>query len=296
MRCTTDRAGHPRAPARGVAIVAAALASSSAGCAFDDGRPWGTLRATATAAFAPPPGRAAEDGALLTAEGFAVALADLRATFSSLAFSLAEGAGAPGFDPARPPPGYSLCHNGHCHAADGRLVDYADVAREIDGASADDFITTIPIAPDGVALTAAPTPLTLGACPDRCDLPRGTMNRAAVRLVRLEAAGRVADTRTGDAARLSAPTAFTAAWALDVPLAAPLSATIGPGEPIGVAATVDVKLTHRLFDGVDWAAALAGAPGDAPVDLTGDPSLAGVVGEALAEHSPITVAVKRFDP
>ncbi|MEB3205037.1 MAG: hypothetical protein VKP57_10095, partial [Candidatus Sericytochromatia bacterium] len=44
----------------------------------------------------------------------------------------ASSAGAIGtvFDPARPPAGFTLCHNGHCHATDGRLVPYEQVPME----------------------------------------------------------------------------------------------------------------------------------------------------------------------
>ena len=102
-------------------------------CTFSDGEPFATIDASLsiTAPIAddralPDPGwqkLASEYQVRLSAvelEAPAVELIDL-------------GAGGVGFDPANPPDGYSLCHNGHCHADDGRLVDYEDIAAELAG-------------------------------------------------------------------------------------------------------------------------------------------------------------------
>ena len=35
--------------------------------------------------------------------------------------------------PGKPPPGYTLCHNGHCHHPSGRLVPYAEIEAELAG-------------------------------------------------------------------------------------------------------------------------------------------------------------------
>ncbi|RAL25332.1 hypothetical protein DL240_03735 [Lujinxingia litoralis] len=99
-----------------LAIAAAAL--SLPACAFTDGSPWG--RVLATLELSPP------SGATLSEVG----ISSVR-----LIREVDGQAGSADFDPANPPPGYSLCHNGHCHSDDGRLVDYASIASESGGGS-----------------------------------------------------------------------------------------------------------------------------------------------------------------
>jgi hypothetical protein len=35
------------------------------------------------------------------------------------------------FDPANPPPGYTLCHGGHCHRSDGSIASYEEIQAEL---------------------------------------------------------------------------------------------------------------------------------------------------------------------
>src|SRR5687768_11583200 len=107
-------------PSRSIAF-ASCLALT--GCAFGDGRPWGVAELSLTAAF-PAGDRVETDG------GFAIQIDRIAIEVESVHLDqLPEGEEEGGFDPADPPSGFSLCHNGHCHDEDGNLVSYQEVAR-----------------------------------------------------------------------------------------------------------------------------------------------------------------------
>ncbi|MBA2661357.1 MAG: hypothetical protein H0U74_03630 [Bradymonadaceae bacterium] len=94
----------------------ALLASLAGACAFEPGEPWGYVETTITLSEIDEP-------AAITISSVELGLRTLRL------YSTGSASGpAADFDPANPPPGFSLCHNGHCHADDGSLPSYAEVA------------------------------------------------------------------------------------------------------------------------------------------------------------------------
>ena len=111
----------------------ALLLPAVVGC-LGDGLPWGQLEASMTATFAPSPDRLDDQGRLKTAANYVVDIEEISLGFDAFSLVLAAQ-GAAGFDPANPPEGYSLCHNGHCHSDSGALVDYEDIALEMAGGS-----------------------------------------------------------------------------------------------------------------------------------------------------------------
>jgi len=104
-------------------FVAMAMLGSSglSACAFTDGEPWGWVDVHIESAALPAD--ASSNLISVTME-----LSSVRV----LSETTGQGGGGE-LDPANPPPGFSLCHNGHCHAADGRLVPYAEVVAESAG-------------------------------------------------------------------------------------------------------------------------------------------------------------------
>jgi hypothetical protein len=110
-----------------------ALVLLSSGCALDEGRGFATLeQASLEAEFGPEAARSLDDR-VLTNQGFTVAVERFTLELGSLELSSLSGGTTATFDPAHPPPGYTLCHGGHCHKDDGSLVSYADVAAELAG-------------------------------------------------------------------------------------------------------------------------------------------------------------------
>ena len=114
-----------RCHARFASLLWMALFTLSA-CA-DPGLPWGWVEAEVQGSFDPDEGRLDDEGRLKTSGNYALALDTVEVTFDALTVVLA-GAGTADFDPANPPEGYSLCHNGHCHSDAGALVDYEIIA------------------------------------------------------------------------------------------------------------------------------------------------------------------------
>lgn len=105
-------------------LLAAALSLTSA-CAFTDGDPWGWFQTETRA-----------QGLAIDARDQAGNRVSLDAAAARVSIRLVEtkppsGASGASFDPASPPPGYSLCHNGHCHADSGELVPYDDIRAEL---------------------------------------------------------------------------------------------------------------------------------------------------------------------
>lgn len=91
------------------------------GCAIADGEPWGwaTAQVSATGAIVEAGGEPADGVTIESVDAYAnIRLAETRTS---------SGGDGSSFDPASPPPGYTLCHNGHCHAENGDLVPYEDV-------------------------------------------------------------------------------------------------------------------------------------------------------------------------
>ncbi len=214
--------------------LTSAAAVLALGCTFSDGDPWGTAELRLAATFAPPPSRL-EEGRLKTNHGLLVEL-DRVALGASSASLMGAGQSAFEFDPAAPPPGYSLCHNGHCHHESGALVPYEEIAAEGGGATvAVEQLVTAGI----VELGEEPTVITLGPCLAGCDLDLGQIVGARVGLTRLELSGRV----DGEAFDLQVPLSLSPRVALDE--------AVGRDSPLGLRVGLTVEVPPHLFDGVD---------------------------------------------
>ncbi|MGM0574920.1 MAG: hypothetical protein ACQEXJ_04195 [Myxococcota bacterium] len=276
------------------ALALAALMVS--GCAFADGDPWGALDPSLEAAFAPAPEHLTDEGWLETTGDYAVELEELAVVFGSLSVSL-SGEAAEAFDPADPPPGYSNCHGGHCHADDGRLVPYEQVAVEAGAAGGASRVTAVTIR-DVVPLGPEPSHVGITLCDGHCWLDRGVLTSVEVLALELRFHGRVFDLREGregETRRLPEEgVAVEAVWPLEVVLRAPLEVPVDGDHPVGVRLDAVVHVPDQLFDGIEWAAVLPADPADDPVDPGGAGPLADRIAENLAEHGDLHVEVHRF--
>ena len=151
-------------------LVLSVVALGASSCAFDDGDPWARASFELSLGFEPGAARLDDEGRLVTPGDWAIALETPIAHVDSVTLTMAGEAGTLSFDPAEPPPGYSLCHNGHCHADDGRLVDYEDIELEL--------ATACPV-PVG-------TELYWTALPDKCSVVVATASTSEPFTVRLE--------------------------------------------------------------------------------------------------------------
>jgi len=189
-------------------------------------------------------------------DDYRIALTELEITVDSLTFVAGESA-ALAFDPADPPAGYSLCHSGHCHSDDGRLVDYADIAAELAGGGSSGAPLVTLAGGDTMLTGADAEPVPLESCEGTCTVNEPVavaVARVVVSGVRVT--GTAFDARTGDAARLG-PDGQTFDVSLDfqidtVSLAVVLAESFGPGRVPGLRVRLDLEVGPSLFDNIPW--------------------------------------------
>lgn len=252
------------------------------GCVLEDGDPWGLARAQLAIAFQPEAGRLIE-GRLVTAKDYRVEVDSFELELGAM--SLLAGTGAAlGFDPASPPEGYTLCHNGHCHTDDGRVVSYDEIARELAGEGVDAAVLArwSPEAGAHDVALGSRGEVPLGGCEGRgCAIEAPTATGvASLEVNNVRIAGRVFDARTGASARLPEEGVEFTVSAGSIGVAQAIAARFGPSERLGLELAATLSVPAGLFDEVDFA---AGEGLDAKV------------AEALASGLRLELDAKRFD-
>ncbi|MBM4346055.1 MAG: hypothetical protein FJ100_21990 [Deltaproteobacteria bacterium] len=243
-------------------------------CAWEPGKPWGLLTLAVQLRATVASDRLLADGRFRTAseylwryERFDIALDQAKVVVAADATKLS-------FDPAKPPAGYTLCHGGHCHATDGRLVDYAEVEAGLLGAVGAGPVV-LPL--DVTANAALPTGIMVMAGP--AELPLGTVANVQVAWRRAVVKARVWD---GSPKGNRLPAAgVVVEWVLPPgSIAAQVRAQVGPHQPLGVDLRLAMDIAAGWLDAVDVA---AGAPQVAELQA------------ALLHHSTATTIVHRKD-
>lgn len=201
-----------------------------AGCAFDDGEPWGRAH-VALQASAP--------AAMRTADGLTVELERVELVTDAVLLFAGERSAAAAFDPADPPEGCTLCHAGHCHCGD-ELVDYDELAARVAGAGGDAAPAAVVFAePGATALGPEARAVPLDGCGGGCTIPRGALRRVEVALVGLRLSGTADDTP----------------FDLDLELSAAVDAGVevvfDRGEAVDATLDLNLSLPVELLDGVD---------------------------------------------
>jgi hypothetical protein len=236
------------------------------GCALQEGHGFATLeRASLKASFEPEPARTFGDR-VLSNQGYFIAVERFVLGLDALLLASLVSSGSAAFDPQAPPPGYSLCHSGHCHNEDGSLVSYEDIAAELAGGEQGFApVATLPI--EAQVDLLEPVALSLSPEPSR-ELPRTTIDRASLRVVDAELDLRVSggplSEETPIQARIAAP--LTAAAVLDV--------VVDRNSDPHLALECEVRYGARLFDDLDFSRSEPGAASD---------TLTRALGERLAE-------------
>jgi hypothetical protein len=279
---------------RGIVVGVAAL--GLAGCAFDRGEPFGVLTGTIEARYALSADRDRGGGwQKLDSEH------ELRIDAASSSVDLVEVAraalgGERGFDPSRPPEGYGLCHNGHCHRDDGALVPYAEIEAELATTGAEPALSLLPSA-GGAADLLAPAPIALG-CGGACLLEAGRLVRARVALARLEASGLARGGLPGASLAGEIPLRLRAdllgregAPRLDTAL----DVVLDDEAPPHVALALGLTLGAALFDGVALATLERRPDGAIEISAAANPQALVTVLEHLGE-AELRATVTRNDP
>lgn len=244
-----NRMGALRATRWSVAALGLAAMLAATGCAFEDGDPWGEARFAVSTVF-DEAGRASDDG-FRTAHDYLVVVESLSLELQEIALAMSGGE-VVSFDPSDPPEGYLLCHNGHCHSDDGRLVSYEEIAAELAGASATGA-RTVQALNTSVELEPTETAVPLGDCSNDCWLSRGELATVTLRASGVRARLHVTDRRTGDSARLpesgvdvSVDETGLVEWT--VPVSGRLDGRRPPVFELGAALSVPAT----LVDDIEW--------------------------------------------
>lgn len=220
------------------------------GC-LGEGQPWGEVELALGLGFEPPAARLDEARRLKTANDFRVELEGVEVEAGPVEL-LAEVEGA-GFDPSAPPPGYSLCHNGHCHADDGRLVSYEEIAAELAGGGGSEVVAAaegglLELAGVG-RVTRATTCGEEQACVVSSPVTVGLV-RVPVSGVRLR--GRVFEGRTSVQRVPVDGLPFEVSIVSETVVASTGAWRFGPAERFGLSGEALIEVPPSLFDGVSW--------------------------------------------
>lgn len=247
---------------RFIEVVLALLASS--GCAFGPGLPFAVLEPALTVAVTTPAGRAAGDGWQRLDNDFQILFERFEVDVADLVLLELAASGPITFDPANPPPGYTICHNGHCDREDGALVPYEEVQAELDGGGRGP--RTVVTLPAGGFDALRGERRSLG-CEPSCDLPLAELSRVRAQLTGVTMAGRVRDGRVP--ARFTGERAWHVSLAPEggVALDASMELSASNDAPLHAELEVTAAFSGRQVDGIAWeTAALDGDHIDLDVD------------------------------
>lgn len=237
---------HSRNRSRWVALVLSTGLALVAGCAFEEGNPWARADFSSVVAF-DEAGRSDGDR-LSTSRNYEVELEGLIVEIGALSLT-AGAANAVDFDPANPPEGFSLCHNGHCHSDDGQLVDYDEIAASLGGASSLEITSTVEKA---LAIGTGEGLVRGDDCGGTaCELPRGALTSSRIFVGSITLTGRAFET-LDDARIPEEGVDFDIEVAVDQQLQTPLDGIVGEELTGDVDVTGELVISASLLDAIDF--------------------------------------------
>jgi hypothetical protein len=259
------------------------------GCAWEPGQGFSVLEPTVRAAYTSTPAREAGGGYQQLSSDFQVRLDTASLQVAAIALQGRTGPSGPSrFDPANPPPGYTICHNGHCDREDGVLVPYEEVEAQLGGGAS---VTTVASLPVGAVDLLSPETRPVVCEPD-CELPRTTVAHGRWDITGLRLTGSVRDRRVPP--RFAGERPFRlellpGGSGLTLPVVAINGALDVPSdresEPrVRLALKLDV--TAAVFDSVDWAATQPGADGTVDLGIPAHQAARTALVEGLARLQP----------
>lgn len=254
--------------ARVLRPVLGALSLLLGACAFGEGEGFATVHPTVSARYVPDATRDAGEGWQRLASNFQVRLTRAQLELEGVALLASSGEGGAGaFDPGNPPPGYTICHSGHCDREDGALIPYEQVAAELGGGATVTTVASLPVEQEIDLLKGA---MYTPACEPDCDLPPTRVTRADWDVHALVLAGEVRDA-PGPSPRFPGVRSFTLALpaqgAAELTLSTELDLDSGRAEPPEVELGLELLLGARLLDRVAWERGVPDTGASAGVDL-----------------------------
>lgn len=261
------------------------------GCAWEPGQGFAVVEPTVRAAYEPLSDRTADNGYQRLASDYQVHVesASLRLSSIELLASAGGSGGASGaFDPAHPPPGYSLCHGGHCHRDDGALIPYEQVAAEAGGGGGgSNVVVTLPVGESFDLLASEPRAV---GCEPGCALPETQVSQGRWGVQSLHFEGTVRDSRATP--RFPGERRFKLDLTTtdgDEPVAVLDGAVDLPSDrstPPRAKLDLDLALTAALFDAVDWSTLTQDGSGVVNINDTANAEARKMLLEQLARVTP----------
>ncbi|KFA93698.1 hypothetical protein [Archangium violaceum] len=257
-------------------------------CAWEPGQGFAVLEPTVRAAYEPLADRTTPDGYQQLSSNYQVLVDGASLRLSGIELIAIAGGSGGGFNPANPPPGYSLCHGGHCHRDDGALIPYEQVAAEAGGGGGSSTVATLPVT--GPLNLLAPERLAVECLPD-CALPQTTVSQDRWGIESLQLEGTVRDARVP--ARFPGERRFR--WVLSRTSTSEAPAAVLDGSmdlpsdrstPPQAKLDLNLVLTARLFDAVDWSTLTEGSDGVVEISDEENREVHAALKERLATVSP----------
>ncbi|MEY3013074.1 MAG: hypothetical protein RIT45_1809 [Pseudomonadota bacterium] len=256
-----------------LATLGLALSCAAAGCVDSAGRGWGEVAVELTAALDLSADRLDAAGRWRSAHGYALGEFSVHLRPTIVRFGAATGASLP-FDPASPPPGYSLCHGGHCHADDGSLPSYAEVAAKLAGVDeVAAALTSRALASAALDAPVAVSPVALERCnvDAPCAVEPDGLASGSVRIETIRLRGRLFGATPETRARLGAAgLPLDVSVPVDVEIVSPAQVPVGRHAPFRQRLTLTLRVGGALLDTLPlerWAGA---TPSDAPREAADD--------------------------
>jgi hypothetical protein len=265
-----------------------------AGCAWDAGEGFAMLEPSVRAWYEPEEDREVYPGFQALASNYQVFVTSAAIRLESIELiprRVASGSGR--FDPSNPPPGYSLCHGGHCHRDDGALIPYEEIEAELGGGGAVTRpLITLPVGEVNLLNWQIHTL----ACEPACELPRTELATGRWAITSLRLQGKVRDGLTTP--RITGEQTFH----LDIaspPGGSPVAVLEGEldipsdreHEP-RVLLRLNLTIPSRIFDEVDWAAVQPAADGTLDLGTAANAEARADILQGLEAVQP-TAEVKR---
>ncbi|MCY1076930.1 hypothetical protein [Archangium lansingense] len=261
---------------------------SLGGCAWEPGQGFAVVEPTVRAAYESLADRSAADGYQRLASDYQVRVDTASMRLSGIELIAIASGSSGGFNPASPPPGYSLCHNGHCHRDDGALIPYEQIAAEMGGGGGASTVATLPV-PEPLNLLA-PEQRAVECTPD-CALPETNVSRDRWGVEALHLEGTVRDGRATP--RFQGERRFrwelTQATGSETPVTVLDGAMDLPSDrstPPKAKLDLNLVLTAALFDAMDWSALPEGTNGVVDINKQVNADVHAALLERLASVSP----------
>ena len=222
------------------------------GCMLDDGQGFTIAKLSGEVQW-DSNNRIGDEGRFRTSKSYEIDFERFDLSVRAVALTTAPQLSNDVFDPANPPAGYSLCHNGHCHADSGELVDYDKIILSLGGSSSGKEVGQIIKAPVTLDLTQATERrrLMLGACTDIravCEVGPDSVNAATMHMtevsVKLRAfkAGVLPDEGTE----------FDLVVPLPVPIQKPLSIALDTEGPNDITLSFTLFINASVWDHIEF--------------------------------------------